>query len=144
MTEETDLIVHEAGGIRKAKGSSDRSFGFVFTAAFLIAGLLPLRHGQPPRLWAFPVAVVFLSLALLAPSVLRPLNLAWAKLGFLLHRIMNPLIMGFLFFACLTPFALLFRFAGRDPLKRKFDPAADSYWVPRGAADGRGSMDNQF
>lgn len=39
------------------------------------------------------------------------------------------ILLAVFYFLLLTPLGLLFRLFGRDPLCRKFDPDADSYWV---------------
>jgi hypothetical protein len=43
----------------------------------------------------------------------------WYKLAELLSRIMNPLILGLLYYIFITPIALLFRLFGNDPLALK-------------------------
>ncbi len=40
------------------------------------------------------------------------------------------LLMAF-YFLLFTPLGFIFRLMGRDPLRRKFDPTADSYWLQR-------------
>ena len=125
--------------------SSDRSFGFVFAAVFLIVGLYPLLHAAGIRIWAIVVSGLFLLLAALAPRVLAPANRLWTKFGLLLHNIVSPIALGILFFLVVTPTGLLMRLFGKDPLRLRFDPAADSYWIKRDppgpAAD---SLNNQF
>jgi hypothetical protein len=113
------------------KTSSERVFGFVFAAVFLIIGLLPLLHGNMVRLWSLGVAAVFLALALAVPKTLAPLNRLWMKFGMLLHAVVNPVVMAFLFFSTVTPIALILRALGKDPLHLKFDPAAKTYWIDR-------------
>ena len=73
----------EAGA---ANTSSERSFGLVFAGVFAIIGAWPLLRGHEPRLWAFPLAAVFLLAGLFAPKLLRPLNVLWTRLGSILHR----------------------------------------------------------
>jgi hypothetical protein len=113
------------------QGSSDRTFGLVFAVFFLIVGAFPLLRGGPVRMWAFPVAAVFLVAALLFPSVLHPLNRLWTRFGLLLHKVTNPLILGILFYLVFTPFGLVFRMLGKDLLRRRTDPNARSYWIER-------------
>jgi len=62
---------------------------------------------------------------------LRPLNLVWFRFGLLLHKVVNPLVMGFLFFSTVLPIAIILRMVGKDPLHRKFDAAAETYWIKR-------------
>ena len=127
------------------KPGSDRSFGIVFAVVFAVIGLGPLVHGGDVRTWSLGVAGAFLLVALVAPAVLRPLNLVWFRFGLLLHAIVNPVIMGLLFFVAIMPVGLLMRVFGKDPLNRQFDKQADSYWIHRAppgpAPDG---MKNQF
>ena len=127
------------------QSSSDRSFGFVFAAVFLIVALYPLLHAGGIRIWAAIVSGLFLLLAALVPTILAPANRAWTKFGLLLHNIVSPLALGILFFLVVTPTGLLMRLFGKDPLRLRFDPAATSYWIKRDppgpAAD---SLNNQF
>ena len=127
------------------QSSSDRSFGFVFAAVFLIIALYPLLHASGIRIWAAVISGLFLLLAALVPQVLAPANRLWTKFGMLLHHIVSPVALGILFFLVVTPTGLLMRLFGKDPLRLRFDPAADSYWIKRDppgpAAD---SLNNQF
>jgi hypothetical protein len=49
--------------------------------------------------------------------------------------VVSYLVLGILFFLVLTPFGLVFRLLGRDPLERRFDKASRSYWVARSPVD---------
>jgi len=113
------------------KGSSDRSFGFVFAAFFSIVALLPLRHGGEARLWSLAMAGAFAIIALVAPHILAPLNRVWTAFGDLLHRIVSPVALGVLYYGVVTPTGFAMRLAGKDPLRLRFDPAARSYWIER-------------
>jgi hypothetical protein len=115
----------------KVKKSSERTFGLVFTVFLCVIGLAPLLHHGHVRIWALAAAAVFLVVALAAPKLLQPLNHLWFLLGRLLHRIVNPIVMGVLFFVVITPAALLLRLAGKDLLSLKRQPQAASYWVHR-------------
>lgn len=115
----------------EVKGSSEKAFGIVFAVVFLIIGLLPLLHGNPLRWWSLGVAAVFLALAFAAPKTLAPLNRLWMKFGLLLHAVVNPVVMAFLFFSTVTPIALILRVLGKDPLHLRLDPDARTYWIDR-------------
>jgi hypothetical protein len=126
-------------------GSSDRGFGFVFTAVFLLIGLAPLLHGRPIRIWSLVVAAAFLAVSLIRPGLLQPLNRLWTKFGLLLHRIVNPVVMGAIFFLAITPFGVVMRLLGKDPLRRRFEPGSTSYWIVRTPpGPSPQSMSNQF
>jgi hypothetical protein len=116
---------------RKVEMGSDRSFGLVFAAFFLILCLLPLKSGEEPRLWAGAVAGAFLVVALVAPKALKPLNKLWFLVGMALHHVVTPVVMGLLFFVTVTPIGLIMRAMGKDPLRLSRDDAAASYWIKR-------------
>jgi hypothetical protein len=126
--------------------SSDRSFGFVFTAVFCVMGCWPLLHAEPLRWWALVVAAAFAVLALARPQLLHPLNRLWLAFGRLLHRIVSPLVMAMLFFAAVTPTGWLMRLRGRDILSLKRRPELKSYWIRRepGSRPAPEMMKNQF
>jgi len=113
------------------KSGSERAFGIVFFVALSIIAIWPLTGGETPRWWLLPVAALFLLLALFRPAALRPLNQLWHRFGLLLHRIVNPLVLGLLFFVAVTPTALVMRLLGKDVLGLKFEPEAESYWIKR-------------
>ena len=129
------------------KGSSDRSFGLVFTVVFTLIGLWPLvgnwRDLDSVRIWALGVALAIFLIALIRPSLLAPVNRLWMKFGLLLNKIMSPLIMALLFFIVLTPVALVMRLSGKDILGLKRSGDEGTYWVTRDD-EIPVSMDNQF
>lgn len=137
------------------QGSSDRSFGLVFSAFFFILATLSYFSRLPrfltvenlparPYLSQYPiladhplvtlygvVGLIFLIVAIILPQILAPLNWVWTKFGLLLHRIVSPIVLAVVFFLVLTPIGLIMRFFGADPLRLKFDPSAKSYWIER-------------
>ena len=42
-----------------------------------------------------------------------------------------PIVMRLLFFGVVTPIGVTLRLIGRDPLRRRRDPMASSYWIVR-------------
>lgn len=85
------------------------------------------------------------SLAVVKPALLRPLNRLWLRLGLLLHKVMNPLLMAVMFYLVILPTSLLMRIFHKDPLRMKYDPHAATYWIerrPPGPAPD--TMRNQF
>ena len=113
------------------KGSSNRTFGLVFAAFFaLLCGLGYWHESHRWPYWA-GLSALFLILAFAAPQVLAPLNRLWTKFGLLLHRIDSPVIHRILFYGCITPIGFLMRLTGKDPLRQRFEPDAQSYWIVR-------------
>jgi ABC-type transport system involved in cytochrome c biogenesis permease component len=123
------------------KISTARNFGLWFALIFALIGLSPLRNGQPVRIWALAVGAVFLVSALVVPAVLQPLNVAWSKVGLLLARVVNPIVMAVIFFGVVTPIGAFLRSKKKDLLRLQLDPGAESYWIRREAA---GSLTKQY
>ncbi|MCL4747067.1 MAG: hypothetical protein KJZ83_16860 [Burkholderiaceae bacterium] len=113
------------------EGSSNRTFGMVFACVFALIAGYPLVGGEPPLPWAVIAAVVCAALAILVPQALSPLNRVWTRFGMLLHKVVNPVVLGLMFFVVVTPIGLLMRALGKRPLKLDFDREATSYWVQR-------------
>lgn len=114
------------------KTATDKSFGLVFATVF---GLIAAYQAYAGRYdWAAGLAVaagLFLVLALIRPRLLAPFNKLWTRFGLLLHKVTNPLIMGLIYFVVCTPMGVVMRLFGFDPLRRKLDPDAESYWIER-------------
>jgi hypothetical protein len=84
-------------------------------------------------------------LALARPKTLAPLNRVWTGVGLLLHRVVNPLAMAFVFYGTVAPIGLVLRLLGKDPLRLRFDADVKTYWIerrPPGPAPE--TMTNQF
>ncbi len=126
-------------------GSSDRSFGVMVTVVLTVVGVFPLLNGEPPRWWSLAVAGVMLVVTLVRAELLAPFNRVWFRFGLFLHRIVNPVIMAVIYFAVVTPTGLIMRAVGKDPLRLRRDPNAESYWIHRTPPGPEPeSMTNQF
>ncbi len=80
-------------------------------------------------LWALSVACGLL--AAVAPNALRPLYVGMSAVSLPIGLVVSHVVMALLFYGLFTPVAFVFRLMGRDPLDRRFDPTAESYWVER-------------
>ncbi|MFB9268559.1 SxtJ family membrane protein [Bradyrhizobium erythrophlei] len=94
--------------------------------------------------WALSAAVLLLVVAWRRPSLLHPLNRLWMKLGLLLHKLVNPIIMGLLFYGTILPTGLVMRLRGRDLLRLKREADAASYWIARPPGPAPETMRDQF
>ena len=129
----------------EVKAGSDRSFGFVFAGFFAILATISLWRGSTTWHYTLPVAAAFLVVALVYPKILGPLNRLWLKFGLLLYKVMNPLILGLLFFITIAPIGLLMRAFGKDFLRTRMDRNAKTYWIERTPPGPKPeSMKNQF
>ena len=135
--------LHEQFERPEAPLPSDRSTGLVFAGvAFVVAYVW--RTDAAVLTVALLAAFALVTVSLLSPSILRPLNIAWMRFALLLSRIMNPIVMLVLFAVAIIPAGLIMQFV-RDPLRRR-KSAGNTYWLPADASarSTQSSMKNQF
>ena len=125
----------------KPKIGSNRSFGIVFFVVFLIISLWPLLNSDEIRIWSLIVSIIFLTLGLINSKALTPLNKLWFKFGIFLGNIISPIVMGIIYFAVVTPIALLLKIINKDVLSLK-KTKNGSYWKNKEKYNS--SMRNQF
>ena len=80
-------------------------------------------------IWAGGAVLSALYLAL--PPARRPVYLAISWATFPLGYVMSHVVLIAVFVVVVTPIALLLRALGRDPMRRRRDPDAPSYWIER-------------
>jgi len=131
------------------KQGSERGFAIVFACVGAIVGAVSLYLGSATWPYWFAGAAIILAIGFTVPKILKWPNRLWLKFGLLLAMIIQPLSLVILFFVAVTPTGILMRAFGNDPLKRKYDPKAESYWIsrrkPESAEPGPyNDMKNQF
>lgn len=115
----------------RERTSSDRAFGLTFAAFCGVVAVLQARGNTIAALAWTAAGGAFLGIAFVRARWLHPLNVAWTKLGAMLHAVANPIVLGVMYFGVLTPTALVMRLRGIDPLRRCFEPESTTYWQPR-------------
>ncbi|RXH12196.1 SxtJ family membrane protein [Bradyrhizobium guangzhouense] len=135
----------EPSGDEIVVGPSDRNFGFTMASVFALIGLVGLyKHSSHAPLW-LGAALAFAGLTFWRPQALGPANRAWLKLGLLMYRVVNPVIMAILFFAVILPIGWIMRLSGKDFLRLARDRALPTYWLARSdPRDISESMRQQF
>lgn len=126
----------------EVKPGSEKSFGLVLAAAFLLIGTYPVFRVVELRLWSLVLAASLIGLAFIKPSYLRHPNLWWFKLGMAMGAIVSPVVMAVVYLAVVVPMGLFLKMRGRDPLSRKIDRTKQSYWLKRESP--LQSFDRQF
>ena len=112
-------------------GPSDRNFGFTMAAVLALIGGFGLYKGSSHAPLWLCISAIFAGLTLWRPQSLNVANRAWLKLGLLMYRVVNPVIMAVLFFGAMMPIGLLMRLFGKDFLKLERDRSLPTYWWPR-------------
>ena len=124
---------------------SNIKFGYSFSIIFLIILIYFFYiNNYFLLLISISLSFIFLLFSFIAPKILRYPNLLWYKFGILLGKIINPLIMGFIFFLIFTPISIFFKIIGRDELNIK-NVKMKTYWKKRETKELEAkSFNNQF
>ncbi len=111
---------------------SNKSFGYVFGVFFLILALFFFDNNFDLRtIILLIISVIFFILGFLNSKLLQPLNTLWTKFGYLLGKIISPVVMFIVYFGTIFPIKILTVFFGKDLLSLKFSTKKNSYWVDR-------------
>ena len=114
----------------KTKLPSNKKFGYFFSTIFLIAATYFFYiKSQTIGYVLIVIGLHFLVITLTNAGLLLPLNQLWMRFGLLLGKIINPIIMGIIFWI-IVPYGLLIRLIGRDELNLK-QVKNKNYWKLR-------------
>ena len=99
--------------------------------ALVFGVLLPWRFDldQSPNLWWIGGGVLVALWALAAPDSLRGLYMVWMRMAMKISHVVNVLILSVVYFLVIAPMGLIMRAMGRDPMRRRLEPKAESYRV---------------
>jgi hypothetical protein len=79
------------------------------------------------------LALVFGPLGLVRPAIMRWIYTGWMVVVFPIGWTVSRLILGLLYFGVFTPFAVVFRLAGRDALRLRKESGGPTHWTERPA-----------
>ena len=97
----------------------------------IVAAVLYQRlESQTPSAVVFLVASTIGFLGLVVPAWLRPVYVVWMGLAFPIGWTVSHLMMLAVFYLVLTPIGIAMRLCGRDPMQRRIDRDAKTYWLP--------------
>lgn len=110
-----------------------RQFAVAFLVACgLVGGLLTWQFGAvlvPKILWITGPIVAAIGLAL--PRAVKPLFIGLTLAAWPIGVVVGTLLLALTYYLIVTPIALGFKLLGKDPMQRKLDRAAPSYWIER-------------
>lgn len=123
-----------------------RWFGVLLLAfAGLVGALVRWRLDAPTAataIWA--TGVVLAAIYYAWPAARRPIFVGWMYLAYPIGWVMSHVILAAIYFLVITPIGLLMRALGRDPMTRRFDRSAASYWEARERRAGTDRYFRQF
>lgn len=109
-----------------------RRFGLLMAGALgLVALLLGYKEKETAALVCGGLAGFFAISSLLFPLWLRPVYAAWMRLARVLGWVNTHLLLALLFYTLFTLVGLVLRLLRRDPLARRWDVGAQTYWSAR-------------
>jgi hypothetical protein len=110
-------------------------------AAF--AARTALRAGSAfPVVWCGVIAVGVLGIAW--PALARPVYKVLLAVSLPIGWVMSHVLLLTVFYLVVTPIGLIMRLFGYDPLKRRFDPSAKTYFTRRERPPGLDRYFKQF
>jgi hypothetical protein len=124
----------------------NRSFGiFAGLVCAVAAAYCYYRGIHTPALALIALASAIALVTMVRPDLLLPLNKAWMGLGLAIGAIVNPIVLGLLFFGLITPVAFVMRLFNRDELRLRDDHTGSSVWRLRDpAGPGPSSFRSQY
>ena len=110
-----------------------RQFGIIWLVFFLLAGaVIRLKAGPGTAPWVLWAAAVVVPVAgRVHLPVLRRIYIAMCWLVYPIGMAISYLMLALTYYGVLTPIGLLMRLFGYDPMKRRLDPTATTYWMQR-------------
>lgn len=78
------------------------------------------------------------------PAVMRVVWIVWMVAVFPIGWVVSHLLLAAIYYLCITPIGLCLRMFGVDPMQRKFDPAATTYWIEREPNTNKSTYFKQF
>jgi hypothetical protein len=108
-----------------------RQFAGIWLPLFcVVAAAVLWRWGFAPGLAGF-VAAAGIAIGIqgwLRPELFRPIFVGWMAAAYPIGWVVSHLALAILYFGVLTPIGLTLRLFGRDPMVRRWDRNAATYW----------------
>lgn len=129
------MVMHEHLNHHAAdQTASDRTFGLTVGGILVALALFRGLFGAGFHALTMTLLVsgaILAAAGLFAAHWLSPLNRWWTRLGLLMARVVNPLVLSLVYLIAVVPTGLVMRWLGHDPLRLRRAPREDSYWIER-------------
>ena len=118
-------------------------FGILLTVfVAILGGFLWLQtESLPAAIWVWLLGGTICAGYAIIPAIRRPIFIFWSLVTFPIGLIITTILLAVIYYGLLTPLGLAARLVRGDPLQRRHQPAADSYWTERPESD---SVDRYF
>ena len=118
-------------------------FGLFFGSLLFFFYLYQLLTNDKNYLVVLIISLLLLLLSFLSPSIFKYPNIYWIKFGYLLGKIISPVILFLIYFFTIFPINIIVvRIFKKDILSVKFSDKMESYWIKKNKS--KINMSNQF
>ena len=129
------------------KSKQLQNFGKIALAASVVISLLLYLFKGVAIQWSliiFAVGCIIFIISMISIKLTKMIYLGMILLTMPIGWVISFILMAAFYFLLLAPLGFIFRLMGRDPLCRKFDPTAKSYWLSRQTPKGLEQYFHQF
>ena len=110
-----------------------RVFALVQVLFFALISMIIVRNSGSWQVAAIVMAcsLVVAIVGVCFPGIIRFVYVAWMAALFPIAWTVSFVLMMLIFYLLFTPIGLIMKLVGRDPMQRKFDRSAETYWIRR-------------
>jgi len=99
-----------------------------FAVIFSVIASILLYRERSTFVYFYGAAGFFAFFAAVSPMALLPIYRVWVKFAMAMAWFNTRLLLGLAFYLVITPIGLCMRLLGKDPLDKKIDKKATTYW----------------
>jgi len=119
---------HDGAAVTNAQA---RKSALLVGAVLLLIAAWNVYRGRPTIVYIFGgLGALLVLFGLFVPPAARAFHTAWMRFAEALGYINSRVLLTLMYYVAVTPYGLVSRLAGRDPLRRR-GPGGESYWVER-------------
>ncbi|HEX8187518.1 MAG TPA: SxtJ family membrane protein [Pyrinomonadaceae bacterium] len=128
---EGSVTQHASAGVTNAQA---RKSALLVAAVLLGVAAWNLYRGRTTVVLIFAsTGAALLVAGLLVPPAARAFHTAWMRFAVLLGHVNSRVLLTLVYYLVVTPYGVVTRLVGRDPLRRRGGAGGPSHWVERKA-----------
>lgn len=124
------MLKEEIKFIDKSENAVKKT-GVTVGVVLILLSLVLWYLGKTSSIYFSAIGGLFVIVAVILPSLLRPFHIAWMMLALLMGFVMSRVILTILFYIILTPIGIIARIFGKKFMPLGFDKSASTYWEKR-------------
>jgi Saxitoxin biosynthesis operon protein SxtJ len=123
-----------------------RTFGLCALAFLALVAWIVFRRtsSMPVAAGLVGLGVILAALGFLFPRALRPVWIVLMVVNYPIGWVLTHVVMSIIFYLVVSPVGVIMRLSGRDPMERRFDRSAKTYWKPRHSDPGSARYFRQY